>query len=193
MLSSFVVTVSRSKLVAPPTWGACAARFLASRTIASTAASSSSAPSSSSSSSFSSVVPSPPPRQKHKVPQKRASKLLNALKQEEFATLRGEREWPEIRAGDSVVVEKLQHMSSTEPNVVKGVVIAKTNRASDSAITLLNVEHGTPIVRRIVMYSPLILSIRVLQKAFIHKGKKRVRRSKLYYLMDRDPETFTVR
>ena len=101
--------------------------------------------------------------------------------------------WPEIRAGDSVVVEKLQNMSSTEPNVVKGVVIAKTNRASDSAITLLNVEHGTPIVRRIVMYSPLILSIRVLQKAFIHKGKKRVRRSKLYYLTDRDPETFTVR
>ena len=131
--------------------------------------------------------------QKHKVPQKRASKLLNILKQEEFAGLRGVREWPEIRAGDSVVVEKLPNMSSTEPNVVKGVVIAKTNRASDTAITLLNVEHGTPIVRRLVMYSPLILSIKVLQRAFIHKGKKRVRRSKLYYLMDRDPETFTVR
>ena len=131
--------------------------------------------------------------QKHKVPQKRASKLLNILKQEEFTGLRGNREWPEIKAGDSVVIEKLPNMSSTEPNVVKGVVIAKTNRASDTAITLLNVEHGTPIVRRLVMYSPLIQSIKVLQKAFIHKGKKRVRRSKLYYLMDRDPETFTVR
>ena len=131
--------------------------------------------------------------QKHKVPQRRASKLLNILKQEEFQGLRGERQWPEIRAGDSVVVEKLPNMSTSEPNVIKGVVIAKVNRASDSAITLLNVEHGTPVVRRLIMYSPLIKSIKVLQKAFIHKGKKRVRRSKLYYLMDRDPENFTVK
>ena len=152
--------------------------------------------SSSSSSSSSSATAEIPPRkmtQKHKVPQRRASKLLNILKQEEFQGLRGERQWPEITAGDSVVVEKLPNMSTSEPNVVKGVVIAKVNRASDSAITILNVEHGTPVVRRIIMYSPLIKSIKVLQKAFIHKGKKRVRRSKLYYLMDRDPENFTVK
>lgn len=43
------------------------------------------------------------------------------------------------------------------------------------------------------MYSPLIKSVKVIQKAFIHKGKKRVRRSKLYYLMDRHPSTYTVK
>jgi large subunit ribosomal protein L19 len=123
----------------------------------------------------------------------RASSLLNQLKTEEFEKLKKGRQWPEIRSGDSVVIEKLPYMSSNEPIVVKGLVIAKTNRASDSALTLLNVEHGTPVVRRIVMYSPLIQSIKVLQKAFIHKGKKQVRRSKLYYMMERDPETFTVR
>jgi ribosomal protein L19 len=115
------------------------------------------------------------------------------LKIDEFEKLRKGRQWPEIRAGDSVAVDKLPFITSNEPVTVKGLVIAKTNRASDTAITLLNVEHGTPVVRRIVMYSPLIQNIRVLQKAFIHKGKKRVRRSKLFYMLEGDPETYTVR
>lgn len=49
------------------------------------------------------------------------------------------------------------------------------------------------VYRIIPMYSPLIKNISVIQKAFIHKGKKRVRRSKLYYLMDRHPEAYTVK
>jgi ribosomal protein L19 len=43
------------------------------------------------------------------------------------------------------------------------------------------------------MYSPLIKDIKILQRAFIHKGKKRVRRSKLYYLMERHPDSYTVK
>lgn len=58
---------------------------------------------------------------------------------------------------------------------------------------LLKVEYGTPIERRIILYNPLIQSIKVLQRAFLHKGKKRVRRSKLYYLKTRDPDQFTVK
>jgi ribosomal protein L19 len=54
-------------------------------------------------------------------------------------------------------------------------------------------EFGTPIGRHIKLYNPLIKNIKVLQRAFIHKGKKRVRRSKLYYLMKRDPEEYTVK
>ena len=51
-------------------------------------------------------------------------------------------------------------------------------------------------MRRITIYGPLIQDIRVLQRAWIHKGKKRgkrVRRSKLYYLMERDPGQYTVK
>lgn len=47
--------------------------------------------------------------------------------------------------------------------------------------------------RRIPIYSPLIKDIKVIQKAFIHKGKKRVRRSKLYYLSDLHPKFYTVK
>lgn len=123
----------------------------------------------------------------------RASKILNILQNEEFEKLKNNRQYPKVEPGDSVAIEKLPFMSSTEPDVIKGVVIAKVNRLSDTALTILNVEHGTPVVRRIVMYNPLVQSIKILQKAFIHEGKKRVRRSKLYYLMQRDPEEFTVK
>ena len=54
-------------------------------------------------------------------------------------------------------------------------------------------EYGTPILRRIVLYGPLIKDVKILQQAFIHKGLKRVRRSRLYYLHDRDPSEYTVK
>jgi ribosomal protein L19 len=122
----------------------------------------------------------------------RASSLLAILKVEHFERLKAGRVWPPIRAGDSIAIDKLQYMTSKEPVTVKGLVIAVTNRFSDTAITMLNVENGTPLIRRIVMYDPLIQAIRVQQKAFIHDGKKRVRRSKLYYMIDRDPSEYTV-
>jgi len=132
-------------------------------------------------------------RIKHKVPQKRASKLIGILRNEEYEKLRAGRNFPEIRAGDSISIEKLPFITSQESHIVKGVVISVTNRLSDSALQILNVENGTPVKRRIVLYSPLIKEIKVLQRAFIHNGKKRVRRGKLYYLMERDPATFTVK
>jgi len=128
---------------------------------------------------------------KHKVPQKRASALLGSLRSELFDKLR-KRDFSLIRPGDSVLVERLPYMSSNEPDKIKGLVIAKTNRLSDSSLVLLNSENGTPVRRRILMYSPLVQNITVLQKAFIHKGLKRVRRSKLYYLEKRSADTFTI-
>lgn len=44
-------------------------------------------------------------RPKLKVPQKKASSMLSQLKVEEFANLRNGRQWPELRAGDSVEIE----------------------------------------------------------------------------------------
>lgn len=39
----------------------------------------------------------------------------------------------------------------------------------------------------------MYLRFKVLQRAFIHEGKKRVRRSRIYYLEKRDPEFYTVK
>ena len=85
------------------------------------------------------------------------------------------------------------YVTSKEPFPVRGVVIGKYNRKSDTSITILNIENGTPITRNICIYSPMVVGIKILQKAFIHNGKKRVRRSKLYYLADREVEEFTVK
>jgi large subunit ribosomal protein L19 len=131
-------------------------------------------------------------RPKHKPPFKRASKLLDELVKEEYNSLRAGRQWPQVKAGDAVQIDHLPNLSSKEPIKIRGVVIANVKRASSSALTILNVEHGTPVERRIPLYSPMITNLTIVQKAFIHKGKKRVRRSKLYYLKDRKPEEFTV-
>ena len=172
--------------------------------VASSSSSNSSSSSSSSSSSGSSTRGSTAPGSgattKHKVPQKRASAMLSVLRTEEYTKLRKARDFSAVRAGDSVLVERLPYISSNEPDKIKGLVIATTNRSSDSALVLLYSEHGTPTRRRILMYSPLVQNITVLQKSFIHKGDskrpkgfvKRVRRSKLYYLEERNADSFTV-
>lgn len=115
------------------------------------------------------------------------------LKKEEYEALKGTRVYPDINAGDSIQVDKLLYVSSKEIVSVKGVVIGVHNKYSDTSISLINVELGVPVRRRISIYSPLIQSIKILQKAFIHNGKKRVRRAKLYYLLDRDVEEYTVK
>lgn len=42
-------------------------------------------------------------------------------------------------AGDSIQIEKLPYITAKETDIIKGLVIAKTNRASDTALRLLNV------------------------------------------------------
>lgn len=64
---------------------------------------------------------------------------MNILRKEEFERLKNGREWPQIRPGDSVAIEKVPYMTSKETETIKGVVIAKTNRQGDSALRLLNV------------------------------------------------------
>ena len=129
---------------------------------------------------------------KHKIPKKRASSLLGDLQRKEFEKLKGKRERPDFKAGDSIQVDHLPYMSSNDPTKMRGVVISRTNKQSDSSVTLLNTDHGTPYFRRIFLYSPLVTNVKVLQKAFIKNGKKRVKRAKLYYLKDRKPDSYTV-
>jgi large subunit ribosomal protein L19 len=76
---------------------------------------------------------------------------------------------------------------------VKGIVIARRNRGLGSNFVIRNVIGGCEVERIFPLYSPLVLDVRVLQKAFLHKGQKRVRRAKLYYLRDRPPKQSTVK
>ncbi len=79
------------------------------------------------------------PHVKHRIPVKRASKLLNELRQEEYETLKNGRKWPEFRAGDAIEIEKLPFMTAPKANIIKGVVIGISRKASATNIKLLNV------------------------------------------------------
>lgn len=67
--------------------------------------------------------------------------MLSELKVEEFQKLKNGRSFPEIRAGDTVEIEKLPYVTSTEPDIIRGLVIAITNRASDTSIRMINVRN----------------------------------------------------
>ena len=98
----------------------------------------------------------------------------------------------DFRSGDAVEV-KVQDEGETRTTIYKGVIIAKRNKGLGSNFSLLNqIDEGERLELVIPTYAPSVKGIKVLQKAHIHKGKKRVRRSKLYYLRDRNPAEFTV-
>ena len=91
--------------------------------------------------SFSSKAGGMQTRIKHKTPEKRASTLLSILKQEEFSNMKNGRQWPDFRAGDSIEIEELPYATATTTDKIRGVVIGKYNRASDTAVEIVNVSH----------------------------------------------------
>mmetsp|Transcript_24587 Transcript_24587/g.50459 ORF Transcript_24587/g.50459 Transcript_24587/m.50459 type:complete len:167 (+) Transcript_24587:76-576(+) len=124
-------------------------------------------------------------RIKHnKIPRKLASKVMHELRWEQ---VQNPLPFPKFRVGDAVEVKMLPYKSASAAVVMRGVVLSKVNKGIDSAFIIRDVFLGDVIERRISLHAPLIQDITVLQRSFIHKGKKRVRRSKLFYLRDRDP------
>mmetsp|Transcript_12724 Transcript_12724/g.18768 ORF Transcript_12724/g.18768 Transcript_12724/m.18768 type:complete len:89 (-) Transcript_12724:281-547(-) len=85
------------------------------------------------------------------------------------------------------------YLTSNETQVFKGTVLAINNRDVSKNFTILHTLLGEVVEQEFDYYSPVIMDIEVLQKARIHDGKKRVRRSKLYYLRDRNPDEYDVR
>ena len=138
-----------------------------------------------------------PPRLKMKKLTKRAGRIMNALdrnEREEIERLRKEKGqvFDYFRSGDAVEVS-IKDKGESRTQVYRGVVIAKRNKGLGTNFILINqIDDGETMELNIPLYAPSVKSIKLIQKAFIHKGKKRVRRSKLYYLRDRNPIEFTV-
>lgn len=92
----------------------------------------------------------------------------------------GARKFPSFNAGDSVaVVIKIKEGGKERLQTFEGDVIAIRNRGISSTFTVRKIASGGIAVERIFpYYSPIIDSIK-----FIQKGK--VRRAKLFYLRGR--------
>ena len=91
-------------------------------------------------------------------------------------------EIPDFQSGDAIEIDLKYELSEDKRQLAKGLVLGRNRKGIDSSVLLYCVVNNTPHLRRIPLYSPLVQGIRILQKAFLHKGRKRVRRAKLYYL-----------
>ncbi|TDH72168.1 hypothetical protein CCR75_000995 [Bremia lactucae] len=129
---------------------------------------------------------------KLKIPTKRAASLLQQLEAEAVANYSKGKHIETFKPGDSVEVHYLLSRTSSRVQRVKGVVLARRNRGTGSSFILRNHIGGYGYEQKIFLHSPLLQSVKVLQEAFIHKGKKRVRRAKLFYLREKAPSFTTV-
>ena len=132
------------------------------------------------------------PAPKFKSPRKLASKLFNELQRE--TVIENKKKNPAVldvpfRVGDAIEIELVSegNVNSTNIDKIRGLVIGKKNRGLGSSIQLRDVVFGEPVERTIPLHSPLLKKLTVLEQNFLHKGKKRVKRAKLYYLRDRNP------
>jgi large subunit ribosomal protein L19 len=126
-------------------------------------------------------------RPKFKSPRVRASINLEAV---ENSKARNPQLWEtRINVGDAVefvmVIEGGVDSEDTEK--LRGVVLGKFNKGLDTSILIRDVILGQTIERRIPMHSPLIKSVKVLEPNFVYKGKRKIKRAKMYFLRDRNP------
>lgn len=136
---------------------------------------------------------------KFKSPRKRASKLFEELNKE--ACSKQKEAYPslwrlddetKIEVGDSVELQVVsqggvKENDKQELEKIRGVVLGIVHRGLGSSLVLRDVVYGLPIERKIPMYSPMIKEAIILEKNFLFKDKKKVKRAKLYYFRDRNP------
>ncbi|MFT6300103.1 MAG: large subunit ribosomal protein L19 [Saprospiraceae bacterium] len=88
------------------------------------------------------------------------------------------KELPQFSVGDTVVVQvKVIEGTRERLQAFEGVVIAKRNRALNSAFTVRKISNGIGVERTFQTYSPQVESMAVSRRGD-------VRQAKLYYLRD---------
>lgn len=147
--------------------------------------------------------PNKPP--KFKSQRKRASKLFAEINEE--AVRKSKEANPNVhdvhfRVGDAIEMEMIAQGGVTRDkdggndnkdiNKIRGVVLGIVKRGLGSGVYLRDVVFGEPVDRKIPLHSPMIQSIKVLEKNFVFKGKRKIKRAKLYYLRDRMPQETRV-
>jgi large subunit ribosomal protein L19 len=130
---------------------------------------------------------------KQKEPTKRAGAILENLHKALVQDTK-EKTWAmTLRSGDSVEVLYKDTLSSERISSVTGVIIGiKRPQSYNAAIRVLGVIGQSRMEYIFPLHSPMVIDVKLLQKAFIKKGKRRVRRSKLYYLKELPLSTYRV-
>ena len=97
------------------------------------------------------------------------------------------KELPQFAPGDTIVVSvKVKEGTRERLQAFEGVCIAVRNRGLNSAFTVRKISHGTGVERVFQTHSPMIDSIKV-------KRRGAVRRSKLYFLREREGKSARIK
>ena len=100
------------------------------------------------------------------------SNIIHAIEKDQMQG----KEIPDFRPGDTVVVQvRVKEGERERFQAFEGLVIAKRNRALNSAFTVRKISYGEGVERVFQTYSPTIASIKV-------KRRGNVKRAKLYFL-----------
>lgn len=111
--------------------------------------------------------------------------MTNIIDQIEAEQLRAD--IPPFNVGDQVRVKvRVKEGNRERLQAYEGVVIAKKNRALNSAFTVRKVASGEGVERVFQTHSPLIASLEVLRQGD-------VRRAKLYYLRQRSGKSARIK
>ena len=105
---------------------------------------------------------------------KMTTKIIRDLKAEQVAKLN--KQIPDFKAGDTVrVVCRIVEEKNTRNQAYEGVCIARYNDGANSTFTVRKISFGEGVERIFPLYSPNIVSITVVRKGVVNRGK-------LYYL-----------
>lgn len=106
---------------------------------------------------------------------------------EQIETEQLKQDIPEFSPGDTVVVQvRVREGDRERLQAYEGVVIAKRNRALNSAFTVRKISHGVGVERTFQTHSLQIESITV-------KRRGDVRQAKLYYLRERSGRSARIK
>lgn len=130
---------------------------------------------------------------KQKAPFKHAASLLSQLNTEAMVKVESARDLPYFQSGDAIEVTYKVSTQSDRYTRVRGMVLGMHRNQLSTSFRVICTIGGTPVEFIMPLYSPLIQDIKVIQKAFLHRARKRVRRAKLYYARDLSLATFTVK
>lgn len=129
---------------------------------------------------------------KFKSPRKRASNMMHELMTEKMQQSKegNPAVWDtKFRVGDAIEIQLVSQggASSKAYEKVRGVVLGIFKKGLDHSVLIRDVVFGEPLERRIPLHSPLIKSVKILEENFVFKGRRKIKRAKLYYLSDRNP------
>lgn len=127
---------------------------------------------------------------KFKSPRKRASGLLHDLEQEQMEKIKkaNPQVWnTEFRVGDAIEIKLVGQggVNSNKYERVRGVVIGRVNRGLSTTVLIRDLLMGMPLERHVALFSPLVKSVTLLERNFAYRGKRKVKKAKLYHLREK--------